>query len=84
MALPKHSLRTTGHELRNSLTPMSSMVDTLLCSDILNEAQTRKVLSRIRQRSDRLMAFIEQYTQLSVSNISHGGAKISMSWPTSR
>jgi two-component system nitrogen regulation sensor histidine kinase NtrY len=54
-----------GHELRNSLTPMSSMADTLLCSEVLNEAQTRKVLSRIQQRSDRLMTFIEQYSQLS-------------------
>ena len=58
-------IRVLGHELRNSLTPMSSMADTLLCSEVLNEAQTRKVLSRIRQRSDRLMTFIEQYSQLS-------------------
>lgn len=58
-------IRVLGHELRNSLTPMSSMADTLLCSDVLNEDQTRKVLRRIQQRSDRLMAFIEQYTQLS-------------------
>lgn len=58
-------IRVLGHELRNSLTPMSSMADTLLCSDVLNEAQTRKVLSRIQQRSDRLMTFIEQYSQLS-------------------
>ena len=58
-------IRVLGHELRNSLTPMSSMADTLLCSEVLNEAQTRKVLSRIQQRSDRLMTFIEQYSQLS-------------------
>jgi nitrogen fixation/metabolism regulation signal transduction histidine kinase len=58
-------IRVLGHELRNSLTPMSSMADTLLCSEVLNETQTRKVLSRIRQRSDRLMSFIEQYSQLS-------------------
>ena len=58
-------IRVLGHELRNSLTPMSSMADTLLCSEVLNEAQTRKVLNRIRQRSDRLMTFIEQYSQLS-------------------
>ena len=58
-------IRVLGHELRNSLTPMSSMADTLLCSDVLDEAQTRKVLSRIQQRSDRLMTFIEQYSQLS-------------------
>ena len=58
-------IRVLGHELRNSLTPMSSMADTLLSSDVLEEAQTRKVLGRIQQRSDRLMAFIEQYSQLS-------------------
>jgi len=58
-------IRVLGHELRNSLTPMSSMADTLLCSDVLDEAQTRKVLSRIQQRSDRLMDFINQYSQLS-------------------
>ena len=58
-------IRVLGHELRNSLTPMSSMADTLLCSEVLNEAQTRKVLSRIQQRSDRLMTFIDQYSQLS-------------------
>jgi nitrogen fixation/metabolism regulation signal transduction histidine kinase len=58
-------IRVLGHELRNSLTPMSSMADTLLSSEVLNEAQTRKVLSRIQQRSDRLMTFIEQYSQLS-------------------
>jgi signal transduction histidine kinase len=58
-------IRVLGHELRNSLTPMSSMADTLLCSEVLNEVQTRKVLSRIQQRSDRLMTFIEQYSQLS-------------------
>jgi signal transduction histidine kinase len=58
-------IRVLGHELRNSLTPMSSMADTLLSSKVLDEAQTRKVLSRIQQRSDRLMTFIEQYSQLS-------------------
>ncbi|MGK0409649.1 MAG: signal transduction histidine kinase [Shewanella psychromarinicola] len=58
-------IRVLGHELRNSLTPMSSLADTLLCSEVLNEAQTRKVLRRIQQRSDRLMTFIEQYSQLS-------------------
>jgi signal transduction histidine kinase len=58
-------IRVLGHELRNSLTPMSSMADTLLCSEVLDEVQTRKVLGRIQQRSDRLMTFIEQYSQLS-------------------
>jgi len=57
-------IRVLAHELRNSLTPMSSMTDTLLNSEVLDEQQTRLVLSRIQQRSDRLLAFIGEYTQL--------------------
>jgi len=57
-------IRVLAHELRNSLTPMSSMADTLLTSSQLDEQQTRLVLSRIRQRSDRLLSFIGQYSQL--------------------
>jgi nitrogen fixation/metabolism regulation signal transduction histidine kinase len=58
-------IRVLAHELRNSLTPMASMADTLLCNDSFNEDQVRMVLSRIRQRSNRLLSFIEQYSQLS-------------------
>ncbi len=58
-------IRVLAHELRNSLTPMASMADTLLCIDSFNEAQVRMVLSRIKQRSERLLSFIEQYSQLS-------------------
>jgi nitrogen fixation/metabolism regulation signal transduction histidine kinase len=58
-------IRVLAHELRNSLTPMASMADTLLCNDSFNEDQVRLVLSRIRQRSNRLLSFIEQYSQLS-------------------
>jgi len=58
-------IRVLAHELRNSLTPMASMADTLLCNDNFNEDQVRMVLSRIKQRSDRLLSFIEQYSQLS-------------------
>lgn len=57
-------IRVLSHELRNSLTPMYSMTDTLLCAEQLNEAQTRKVLSRIQQRSQRLLTFISEYSQL--------------------
>ncbi|WP_235839792.1 sensor histidine kinase [Cognaticolwellia mytili] len=57
-------IRVLSHELRNSLTPMYSMTDTLLCSEQLDEAQTRKVLSRIQQRSQRLLTFISEYSQL--------------------
>ncbi len=58
-------IRVLAHELRNSLTPMASMADTLLSNDNFNEEQVRLVLSRIRQRSNRLLSFIEQYSQLS-------------------
>jgi len=58
-------IRVLGHELRNSLTPMASMADTLLSADTLNEQQVRLVLTRIQKRSDRLLTFISQYSQLS-------------------
>ena len=58
-------IRVLGHELRNSLTPMSSMADTLLSAETLSEDQVRLVLSRIQQRSNRLLTFISEYSQLS-------------------
>jgi nitrogen fixation/metabolism regulation signal transduction histidine kinase len=58
-------IRVLTHELRNSLTPMASMADTLLSNDHFNEQQVRLVLERIQIRSDRLLCFIEQYSQLS-------------------
>ena len=57
-------VRVLSHELRNSLTPMASMTATLLSAPQLNPHQTRMVLERIQQRSQRLLAFIEQYAQL--------------------
>jgi two-component system nitrogen regulation sensor histidine kinase NtrY len=57
-------IRVLGHELRNSLTPMASMTDTLLSADKLNEQQTRLVLSRIHKRSNRLLSFISEYSKL--------------------
>lgn len=58
-------IRVLAHELRNSLTPMASMADTLLTTDNFNEQQVKLVLTRIQQRSNRLLSFIEQYSQLS-------------------
>ena len=67
-------IRVLSHELRNSLTPMASMADTLLSNQntkpganesAFNDQQVRLVLSRIKQRSERLLSFIEQYSQLS-------------------
>jgi signal transduction histidine kinase len=57
-------IRVLGHELRNSLTPMSSMTDTLLNNPTIDEQQTRLVLSRIKNRSDRLLSFIDKYSKL--------------------
>ncbi|NQY65866.1 MAG: HAMP domain-containing histidine kinase, partial [Alteromonadaceae bacterium] len=57
-------IRVLAHELRNSLTPMSSMADTLLSNEHLDEQQTRLVLSRIKQRSNRLLSFINEYSKL--------------------
>lgn len=58
-------VRVLSHELRNSLTPMFSMTDTLLGQEQLPELQTRKVLTRIQQRSKRLLSFIDEYAKLS-------------------
>lgn len=57
-------VRVLGHEIRNSLTPFSSLADTLLSQDKLPEEQTRQVLQRIAKRSDRLLRFIERYSTL--------------------
>ena len=57
-------IRVLGHELRNSLTPMYSMTDTLLGNEHLDEQQTRLVLTRIKKRSNRLLSFISEYSRL--------------------
>jgi two-component system nitrogen regulation sensor histidine kinase NtrY len=57
-------VRVLSHELRNSLTPMASMADTLLSNDTIDEAQVRLVLSRILKRSNGLLDFIGSYSQL--------------------
>lgn len=57
-------IRVLSHELRNSLTPMASMTETLLSQPQLPEQQSRLVLSRIQARSQRLLNFIDHYAQL--------------------
>ncbi len=61
----KNLVRVLSHELRNSLTPMASMADTLLSAPQFSPEQVRMVLGRIQQRSERLLKFIQQYAQLS-------------------
>jgi nitrogen fixation/metabolism regulation signal transduction histidine kinase len=58
-------IRVLAHEIRNSLTPMQSMTDTLLNDETLEISQTRLVLSRINERSKRLLSFIGKYSELS-------------------
>lgn len=60
----KNIVRVLSHELRNSLTPMASMADTLLSSEQFSEPQVRMVLERILKRSTRLLNFIQQYARL--------------------
>lgn len=64
----KHSqqqlIRVLSHELRNSLTPMASMTDTLLQHSQLPEQATREVLQRINARSTKLLSFIDNYIAL--------------------
>lgn len=57
-------IRVLSHELRNSLTPMASMTETLLSAPELPAPQTRQVLTRIQQRSRRLLGFIDRFLQL--------------------
>jgi two-component system nitrogen regulation sensor histidine kinase NtrY len=58
-------IRVLAHEIRNSLTPMYSMTDTLLNQAQFEQQQVRLVLTRINQRSSRLLSFIDKYSTLS-------------------
>jgi len=58
-------IRVFSHELRNSLTPMASMTDTLLSNSSFDEEQVRMVLTRINQRSSHLLDFIGRYADIS-------------------
>jgi signal transduction histidine kinase len=57
-------IRVLGHELRNSLTPMASMTDTLLSNEHFEPKHVKIVLERIKKRSNRLLSFIGEYSQL--------------------
>lgn len=58
-------IRILSHELTNSLTPMSSMADTLLSFKNLPEKETRQALNRVKSRSEALLSFIKSYASLS-------------------
>lgn len=57
-------VRVLSHEIRNSLTPMQSMTDTLLSNQPLDINQATTVLSRVNIRSQRLLSFIDKYAKL--------------------
>lgn len=63
--IQQNLIRVFSHELRNSLTPMESMTDTLLSQSNPSPEQTKLVLSRIHQRSKHLLDFISQYADIS-------------------
>ncbi|OUL56216.1 sensor histidine kinase [Pseudoalteromonas ulvae] len=58
-------VRIMSHEIRNSLTPIASLSDTLLTNGPFNPEQVSKVLERIKQRSESLLSFIAAYANLS-------------------
>lgn len=58
-------VRVLAHELRNSLSPMTSMTQTLLAQPEWQTDQVRQVLSRIGQRASRLLKFIDAYREIS-------------------
>ena len=60
----KSLVRVLSHEIRNSLTPMQSMTDTLLSNQPLDINQATTVLSRVNIRSQRLLSFIDKYAKL--------------------
>lgn len=71
--IQQNLIRVFSHELRNSLTPMASMTDTLLSNEHLDPQQTKLVLTRINLRSSHLLDFIGRYadiSQLSTPNMS--------------
>lgn len=63
-AVQENLVRVLSHELRNTLTPMSSMAQTLLSMQQLDESQIRKVLERIRTRADGMLNFIQRFAEV--------------------
>lgn len=63
-AVQENLVRVLSHELRNTLTPMSSMTATLLSMEAWDLDQIRTVLERIRARSDGLLAFVQRFAEV--------------------
>lgn len=56
-------IRVLTHEIRNSLTPVSSMAETLL--DKADNERDRRVLNVITERCSHLQSFVSRYSSLS-------------------
>lgn len=65
LSTQQNLVRVLSHEIRNSITPMVSMSQTLLSMEVLDPQQVKKVLARIATRGERLLKFIKQYAELS-------------------
>ncbi len=63
-AVQKNLVRVLSHELRNTLTPMSSMAETILSMQQWDTEQVRKVLTRVKTRSDGLLSFVERFAEV--------------------
>jgi two-component system nitrogen regulation sensor histidine kinase NtrY len=63
-AVQKNLVRVLSHELRNTLTPMSSMAETILSMQQWDTEQVRKVLTRVKTRSDGLLNFVERFAEV--------------------
>ena len=62
--IQNNMVRVLSHELRNSLTPISSMADTLLNMPQLSESQVRQVLDRVKNRADSLLQFVQRFASV--------------------
>lgn len=63
-AVQKNLVRVLSHELRNTLTPMSSMAQTILSMPQWDTEQVSNVLTRVKTRSDGLLNFVERFAEV--------------------
>ncbi|MFC3094506.1 sensor histidine kinase [Alteromonas sediminis] len=63
-AVQKNLVRVLSHELRNTLTPMSSMAETLLSMEKWDSDQIRTVLVRVKARADGLLTFVQRFAEV--------------------
>ncbi|MUH72637.1 hypothetical protein GNP35_09135 [Psychrosphaera haliotis] len=57
-------VRVISHEIRNSLTPIESLTETLLLQPDIDPDNLNYVLTRINKRSKKLLSFIKGYSDV--------------------